>query len=290
MIEKKNPPSLTEIFTKAAKRAVNGGIPGAAAMVVQVCTLMPMRTTLNYQYRHGGYSTSGAIRFLYSQGGIVRFYQGIAPALVMGPLSRFGDTAANAGMLSLLNSFDETKNLPIGVKTACASATAALWRINLTPIDTLKTIMQVEGKSGLSALRTKFNAKGFTVFYHGALAASTATFVGHLPWFYTHNQLSELIAVPEDGISKLGRNAFIGFCSSVVSDTCSNSIRVLKTTKQTSTLAISYPEAVKMVVQKDGIYGLFFRGLRTKVLANGLQGCIFSVVWKYLEEKLNNRN
>ena len=28
------------------------------------------------------------------------------------------------------------------------------------------------------------------------------------------------------------RNALIGFCSSAISDTCSNSIRVIKTTKQ----------------------------------------------------------
>ena len=51
---------------------------------------------------------------------------------------------------------------------------------------------------------------------------------------------------------KLARNAFIGFCSSAVSDTCSNSIRVMKTTKQTSTVAISYPQAFRMVMEKDG--------------------------------------
>ncbi len=33
---------------------------------------------------------------------------------------------------------------------------------------------------------------------------------------------------------KLARNAFIGFTSSVVSDVSSNSLRVIKTTKQTS--------------------------------------------------------
>ena len=30
-------------------------------------------------------------------GGIPRFYRGLLPALVQGPLSRFGDTAANTG-------------------------------------------------------------------------------------------------------------------------------------------------------------------------------------------------
>ena len=33
-----------------------------------------------------------------------------------GPASRFGDTAANAGVITLLDSFDETKDLPVLVK------------------------------------------------------------------------------------------------------------------------------------------------------------------------------
>lgn len=125
-----NPP-LSEIFRKAGKRALGGGIPGAVAMGAQVVTLMPLRSTMNYQYRYGNSTTSTAIRTLYADGGIRRFYRGIGPALFQGPLSRFGDTAANSGMLTLLDSFDNTKNLPVGVKTAAASGTAAAWRIFL---------------------------------------------------------------------------------------------------------------------------------------------------------------
>lgn len=71
------------------------------------------------------------------------FYKGVGPALFQGPLSRFGDTAANAGVLSLLEQTPSTATLPMGVKTLFASGAAALWRINLMPIDTLKTVMQV---------------------------------------------------------------------------------------------------------------------------------------------------
>jgi hypothetical protein len=60
-----------------------------------------------------------------------------------GPLCRFGDTAANAGVLSLLNELDATRNLPVGVKTAAASATAGAWRMLLLPLDATKTMMQV---------------------------------------------------------------------------------------------------------------------------------------------------
>lgn len=65
------------------------------------------------------------------------------------------------------------------------------------------------------------------------------------------------------------RNAFMGFVSSVVSDTISNSVRVIKTTKQTHQEHITYPQAVKEVVAKDGVVGLFGRGLQTRIITNG---------------------
>lgn len=49
-------------------------------------------------------------------------------------------------------------------------------------VDTTKTIMQVEGKEGFPALVKKVKTRGPTVLYHGALAASSATLVGHYPW------------------------------------------------------------------------------------------------------------
>jgi hypothetical protein len=80
--------------------------------------------------------------------------------------------------------------------------------------------------------------------------------------------------------SYLGRNALIGFSASAVSDTVSNSIRVLKTTKQASPVAITYRQAAQGVIDKDGVQGLFLRGLKTKILANGLQGMLFTVLWR----------
>lgn len=38
---------LSVIMKKASKRALGGGLPGAAAMATQVVTLMPLRTTMN---------------------------------------------------------------------------------------------------------------------------------------------------------------------------------------------------------------------------------------------------
>ena len=75
----------------------------ALAMVLQVLTLMPIRTIMNYQYRYGT-STTEATRTLYADGGWTRYYQGLTAALIQGPVSRFGDTAANVGILALLES------------------------------------------------------------------------------------------------------------------------------------------------------------------------------------------
>lgn len=273
------------IFAKASKRAFQGGIAGAAAMVVNVCTLMWMRTTVNYQYRYGT-STTTALRTLYADGGIPRFYRGLIPALLQGPLSRFGDTAANAGTMEAMEAFETTANLPTALKTVCASLAAGLFRIFLMPVDTLKTTMQVEGKDGLSKLMTKFRSTGPSAFYQGALASAAATFVGHYPWFFVYNYMNAALPTYEETHKTLMRSAVIGFCASFCSDCCSNSIRVLKVYKQSNTEAISYAEALKRVLKEDGVAGLFGRGLQTKIISNGMQGLMFSVLWKLIDEKL----
>ena len=99
-----------------------------------------IRTVINYQYRYGT-STLDAFKALYNDGGILRFYRGLIPALLQGPLSRFGDTAANTGTLVALDMFDVTKRIPVAFKTILASVVAALFRIALMPIDTIKTVM-----------------------------------------------------------------------------------------------------------------------------------------------------
>jgi len=243
---------------------------------------MWLRTTMNFQYRHGT-TTRQALRKLYADGGVRRFYRGLAPALFQGPLSRFGDTAANAGMIALLDHYDTTRDLPVAAKTAAASTAAAAWRIALMPIDTLKTTLQVEGAKGMTILGAKMRASGPSVLYHGALGAFAATWVGHFPWFFTYNYLDTTIPQFDSLAAKLGRNAGIGFVASCVSDTASNSIRVLKTYRQTSEVKVSYAEAARTIIAKDGVAGLFGRGLQTRLMANGLQGAMFSMGWKYFQ-------
>ena len=76
---------------------------------------MWLHTTLNYQYKHGVHFRS-AIRSLWKEGGVPRFYRGLGFALMLAPASRFVDTAANAGCLALLSEYPATANLPVAVR------------------------------------------------------------------------------------------------------------------------------------------------------------------------------
>ncbi|KAM0254883.1 hypothetical protein ACHAQJ_006320 [Trichoderma viride] len=152
----------------------------------------------------------------------------------------------------------------------------------LTPVDTLKTTLQTQGASGTAILRQRIKEHGVATLWWGAFATAGATFAGHYPWFATYNFLTETI--PEPPKSELFlfllRLAAIGFISSVISDSVSNSLRVVKTYRQVNDVKVSYGEAVRLVVRDDGISGLLGRGLPTRILSNGLQGLLFSILWK----------
>ena len=269
------------ILQQSLNKAFKGGVSGASAMFLQVGSLMWLRTTMNYQYRHG-INTTSALKILYSEGKIPRFYRGVVPALFQGPLSRFGDTACNVGVINYLDNNENTKNLPVFFKTLCASFTAGLWRIFLMPIDTLKTTLQVNGKSGFKMLKQKIKSNNLKVLYYGSTASFSATYVGHFPWFFTFNYLNKKLPEYNDNkLKKFSRNALIGFSASGISDLCSNSIRVIKTTKQSHSDIKSYRQIINEIIKKQGINSLLFRGLKTRILSNGMQGMMFTVLWKY---------
>jgi hypothetical protein len=101
-----------------------------------------------------------------------------------------------------------------------------------------------------------------------------------LQWFATYNQLDKSLPQPTTVSQQILRQAFIGFVASVISDTVSNSLRVVKTYRQVNETRIGYLNAARAVVAIDGIRGLLGRGLKTRIIANGAQGLMFSVLWK----------
>mmetsp|Transcript_62087 Transcript_62087/g.183492 ORF Transcript_62087/g.183492 Transcript_62087/m.183492 type:complete len:204 (-) Transcript_62087:539-1150(-) len=197
------------------------------------------------------------------------------------------------------------------------------------PIDTSKTAMQVEGADGLSRLKDRVIEEGPSPLYQGAVASAAATAAGHFPWYLTYNFLSDTLppTSKEELLLTLARSAFIGLSASCVSDCVSNSLRVIKTTKQTASLGmgtavkvsagedgsaaaliskesdlgsggavpslpedvvhgkreLTYREALDLILEQDGVKGLFGRGLQTRLLTNAIQGATFSVMWKYFQ-------
>jgi hypothetical protein len=123
--------------------------------------------------------------------------------------------------------------------------------------------------------------------------------------FLTYNYVDGLlptVLASDDLLLSLARSALLGICASSVSDITSNSLRVIKTTKQTARLGDvdvngvegndsttkgdkTYQEIVQMIIEKDGLMGLFGRGLQTRLLTNCIQGAIFSVLFKYFQQQ-----
>ena len=259
------------------QKALKSGLNGFKAMTIQVFSLMWLRTIMNYQYKNGG-SFKEVFLKLYKEGGIRRFYSGIIPALIQGPLCRFGDTFSNTIILNFL----KQSSIPIFIKTGIASGTSGIIRIILSPVDTLKTMQQVEGKNALKKLSKKIKENGFLSLYDGALANGLLNILGHYPWFLVHNYLDKYLPLYDNNIIlRLMRNAFIGFASSCVSDIISNSIRVLKTSIQTGEGKKSYKEIFEEIKKKEGIKEVFVRGLNTRLITNGIQGLMFNILWKY---------
>ena len=112
---------------------------------------------------------------------------------MIGPISRFGDTAANMYASEVSKSSDFLKNLPIFVQTSVGSVMAGFWRLSTLPIDAWKTSKQVHGPDGLKMLVQKYNKHGLKTFYQGGIASAMATTVGHYPWFVTNNYLDHYI-------------------------------------------------------------------------------------------------
>lgn len=158
--------TVNQILLKAGKRGLGGGLPGAIAGVVQVGTLMWLRTIINYQCRYGT-TFRQAFTTLMNDGGIPRFYRGLSFALVQAPISRFVSTAANDGVEALLAALNFSENWGPGRTTLVASVVVGGWRMLLMPIDTCKTVLQVDSAEGFRQLMRRVKAGKIGVLYQG---------------------------------------------------------------------------------------------------------------------------
>jgi hypothetical protein len=174
------PSNVRQIMHKAWLKALGGGIPGAIAGGVQVLFLMWLRTVINYQSRYGT-SFSRALSILYKEGGIRRFYRGLGFALFQAPFSRFVATAANDGVYSLLSNLPATKLWGASSKTFFASFVVGVTRVAMMPVDTAKTVLQVDSIQGFQNLMKRVKEGDFGALYQGAWATALSSSLGHYP-------------------------------------------------------------------------------------------------------------
>ena len=151
------------------------------------------------------------------------------------------------------------------------------------PIDTFKSNLQIHGKEGVATVVNKVKTSGPRVLWHGSLASVGGSLLGHYPWFFTYNVLQENVPKYNGNLDYL-RSMCIGFCSGTVSDTISNSVRVIKINRQTESAPISYKESIARIIKSDGVLGLMTRGLKTKILINGIQSSIFVLVYDHINK------
>eukprot|EP00434_Breviolum_minutum_P034264 symbB.v1.2.030318.t1/scaffold3397.1/size57701/1 len=121
------------IPSSAVSAALISGMAGGCAQVMYIVPLMWLRTIMEYQYKNGD-SITRVARLLWREGGVRRFYRGFLPAVLLAPIARFGDTAANELALSSLS----LVQMPLAMKTLCASVTAAGFRVAILPLDAWK--------------------------------------------------------------------------------------------------------------------------------------------------------
>jgi len=104
-------------------------------------------------------------------------------------------------------------------------------------------------------------------------------------------RLQEALPEPQVAHGAELRHAAIGFASTAASDVSTNFLRVLTTLQQTEGSQPAeghrgYSAQARQLIQEQGLRGLFGRGLQTRLLASGLQGAVFNVAWKGLQEHL----
>jgi len=266
----------------ANEKAMKGGPAGFLAGLLQVILFMWLRTIMNVQYYtgHGFYTT---VKELWKEGGILRFYRGIHWAMLQAPLSRFGDTFANSWSLSLVSVLMPGSQMFVG--TALGVSLSSAWRVLLIPIDTIKTASQVHGEAACNVLMDKVKEGGILQLWSGAVASFAANWAQNFPWWVTLNTIESLWPAPVDPAMATLRHGITGMVASIVADCIPNPLRILKTVRQVSpNVDAGYMDIWRNIVKTDGITGLLFRGLSTRILTNVLQGSFFSVVWRLFGE------
>jgi hypothetical protein len=248
---------------------INSSLNAVKAMFIQISGLMWLRTATNYQYRYG-LPIKDTFKNIYKDGGVLRFYHGYVPCLIMGSLCRFGDIYS----LGLVN--NKLKDQSLLTRTITTSSLSTFIRLNLIPLDNLDNMLQVEGKRAFTKLKYKINNYGLGILYYGGGISVVYNLIGNFSWFGTYNILNT-------NSNNIYYNGFVGLSCSLASDLSTNPLRILKLNKQTVTYNVGYTSIFKNIYQTHGLIEFWSRGLGIRIISHGIQSSLFVVLWKYIE-------
>ena len=248
---------------------IDSGLNAVKAMSLQITSLMWLRTATNFQYRYG-LPIKDTFKNIYRDGGVLRFYNGYIPCLIMGSLCRFGDIYS----LSLVNNKLNDQNLL--TRTIATSSLSTFIRLNFMPLDTLDNMLQVEGKKAFTKLKYKINRYGLGILYNGGGISVVYNLIGNFSWFGTYNMLNT-------NSDNMYYNGFVGLSCSLASDLSTNPLRILKLNKQTLSDNVGYTPIFQNIYQKHGLIEFWKRGLGIRIFSHGIQSSLFVILWKYIE-------
>lgn len=197
--------------------------------------------------------------------------------------------------------------MPTILQTAVSSLGVASFRLLYYPLDTAKTILQVEGRHGIQMLRAKLGREGISSLYHGATFSILGASLRHTLWFGTYNVLASLVEqrkahhasqvaqhlddgapavsglnVKETSLHQILTNAGIGLACSLVTDLVGNPLSMLKAYRQTQETNATYVTIAREIVRQHGLAALFTRGLGTRIWVDALNSIVFTVAWRIL--------
>jgi hypothetical protein len=104
-------------------------------------------------------------------------------------------------------------------------------------------------------MKNRAKTLGYKTIFNGAIATMIQTFLGHYPWFFIYNTLNSVIKDYEEFHKKVLRAASIGFISSMVSDSSTNWLKVITTTRQTIKNNDGYTVIMRNIIKEKGFFG-----------------------------------
>lgn len=266
-------------------RAANTGRDGALISLACVSVIYPLATISSLQ-RLQGNSFGAAVRELHQQGGLPRFYKGLAPSVVGVMLGRFCAAAGDLTATEVLEKkYPQFKN-PASCALLGGMIAVALY-CPLIPLETLAATARSSGGEGVRKLGQLVLKEGAKPLYNGLQDTLVESLVDHVVWYGAKHVLDTALPEAQGAQHEFLRSCLIGALAGVASDICSYPISVIKIQKQVLQSSKSSFEIGHTIVQEKGVGELWRRGFSTTVASHCVSDSGFQAAMN-MREKSNS--